>query len=218
MKVLCSLRVIAVTWILCGFSTISAQSQQENYNPFFISDKDSQPQNSNRSNRIPGERVCGSSSLSWGGNNYSEVPGIYWAYIRSYCQNGNEITIWTDFTPSLFGSNPEARRQGREVTNTDGAHSRNSDGSHEIMGVVEANVRLSYHFSVDQYGNGTAYINSNEFDLRDGTLFLIATEGANMQVHQVDYNLANISAQDIELLATQHPEITNFFGSFHDQN
>lgn len=150
MNVLFSRQVVAAILLICICSATSAQNQQENYNPFFITDKNSQPQNSNISNRIPGERRCGSSILSWGGNNYSEVPGIYWAYIRSYCQNGNEIAIWTDFTPGLFGSNPEARRQGREIRDTDGSHNSNNDGSQDITGIVEANVRLSYHFSVDE--------------------------------------------------------------------
>ena len=207
-------RKIAMILLIVFSGATYAQDEPQNYNPFFITEDNSSASPST-TQRFPGERACGSGATSWGGNDFLEVPGIYWAHIRSYCHNGLEIAIWTDFTPSLFGSNPQAKLQGREILNTDGAHSIDMDGSREIRGLVEANAIVEYRFSVDPSGDGRGYINGNEYNLQNGTLFLIATHGSEFDIRQVDYNLANLNSQDIELLATRLPEITSFFEEFH---
>lgn len=219
--------IFATFCALFSFITVDAQNQPQNYNPFFIINENSQaqgvtPTNSSASpstlHHIPGERGCGSGTLSWGANDYQSVPGIYWAYIKSYCHNGIEITIWTDFTPRLFGSNPQAKLQGREIINTNGSHINNMDGSQEITGLLEANATLEYQFSVYPDGDGKGYINGIEYNLQNGTLFLIATKNGDIGVRQVDYNLAYVNSQDIELLATRLPAITSFYGEFHENN
>ena len=153
--------------------------------------------------------------MAWGANNYEEIPGIFWAYLRSACENGLEFTIWTDFTTGLFGGNSLARSQGREIQGTDGGSSRNSDGKLIFSGVIEANAVINYEFIGNPDGAGSGQINGEEFDLVNGTLFLIASDGPIAEIRQVNYNLANINGEDVKLLATRHEEIVNFYEHFH---
>ena len=190
-----------------------SQDQADNYNPFFVVDNDED--NSNSPSHIPDERNCGSGTIAWGGNDYENVPGIYWAYIQNYCKEGIEITVWTDFTTTLFGSNADAREQGREITGNSGSQHSGLKGDSTVSGFIEANATLEYSFSMDSTGQGNGIINDIEYDLQNGTLFLVATKGEILDVRQVNYNLASISTEDIKLLATRHPEITSFFEGFH---
>lgn len=163
----------------------------------------------------PNVRGCGSGTLAWGSNNYDDVPGIQWAYIASYCDNGKEIAIWTDFTTSMFGSNAIARSQGREIIANDGSQHSDSNGHRTIIGFIEANAKVEYNFSVDSVGSQYGYINGRRYDLKEGTLFLVASSSTEIEVKQVSYNLADISATDIALLATRLPDITDFYGRYH---
>lgn len=164
----------------------------------------------------PSVRGCVSGTLAWGSNNYDDVPGIQWAFIKSYCNNGKEITIWTDFTTSMLGSNAMARAHGREIIANDGSQHSDSNSNHVISGFIEANVKVEYNFSVDPGGSEYGYINGKRYDLEEGTLFLIASSGIEIEVKQVNYNLLEVRAADITHLATNLPDIIEFYGRYHD--
>ncbi len=207
-------------FIMWNSHSVLAQDPPDDYNPFSVVDDGNYlrrglPSNSGAQRSIPEERGCGADTLAWGNNEYEEVPGIQWAYIKNYCDNGLEISIWTDFTTTLFGSNSEARSQGREITSNDGIQHSDFNGDRVVSGYIEANARVEYSFSIDTDGTGIGTINGIEYDLQEGTLFLVATHGSTLEIRQVNYNLASISARDITLLATRHSEITKFFGEFH---
>ncbi len=163
----------------------------------------------------PGVQVCGSGNLAWGNNNYADVPGIQWAYIKRYCINGKVITIWTDFTTSMLGSNTLALSQGRQIIANDESQNVDSNGSRVISGFIEANSKIEYSFSVDPAGSEYGDINGERYDLEEGALFLVASNGVEIEVKQVDYNLAENSPMDITLLATNLPDITEFYGLYH---
>lgn len=215
MKIRQLIKIAIILFIASLSSFALSQDQLTNYNPFFVTDEDSNFKNSRSQQANPIERGCGSGTLAWGNNEYQEIPGIYWAYIKNYCNNGIEITIWTDFTTTMFGSNSEARLQGREITDNDGLQRTDINGDRVVSGFIEANAKVQYDFTVNSNGLGKGYINDVEYDLHDGTLFLIATNGNIVEVRQVEYNLASIGTEDITLLATRHPEITEFFEEFH---
>lgn len=208
-------RTLAKIGFVCFITGLTnsglSQDQPDNYSPFSVVEKG----NSIQGSALPQERGCGSGTLAWGNNEYEEVPGIYWAFIRNYCNDGIEITIWTDFTTTLFGSNSEARSQGREVKGGGGSQHSSFNGNRVVSGHIEANARIEYSFSVDSNGVGLGTINDVEYDLQNGTLFLVASHERTVEVRQVNYNLASISSKDITLLATRHPDITNFFSEFH---
>jgi len=200
--------------LIASLSSVAfTQDQPGYYNPFFVTDKDEN--RSSAPSHMPGERGCGTGTLTWGGNDYEEVPGIYWAYIQHYCKEGIEIAVWTDFTTALSGSNAGARKQGREITNNSGSQHSELSGDRAVNGFIEANTNVEYSFLMDSAGQGKGLINDIEYDLQAGTLFLVATKGEVLDIRQVNYNLASISAEDIKLLATRHPEITSFFEDFH---
>lgn len=165
--------------------------------------------------RIPGERGCGSGSLSWSQNGYSEIPGIHWAFLHTYCKSGREIVIWTDFENGFFGGSARANANGRKLVDGDSSQSASRNGDRTISGMMQANALIAYQFEVIGDRSGGGYINDTLFDLEKGGLFLIASNGPAIKIRQVSYNLANISSEDIKLLAIQHPEIRSFFEDFH---
>lgn len=207
-----------------SYSQSQSQVREQQYNPFHTVERDifisgtpvaSQNPTQGANQNSPSMRGCGSGTLAWGSNNYDDVPGIQWAYIASYCDNGKEIAVWTDFTTSMFGSNAMARSQGREIIANDGSQHSDSNGDRVISGFIEANAKVEYNFSVDSGGSQYGYINGRRYDLNEGTLFLVASSGTEIEVKQVAYNLAEISVGDIALLATNLPDITDFYGRYH---
>lgn len=163
----------------------------------------------------PVVHICGSGTLAWGSNNYEDVPGIQWAYVKRYCNNGKEITIWTDFTTSMLGSSVLALSQGRGIIANDESQEFDSNGNRVINGFIEANAKVEYSFPVDAAGSEYGYINGERYDLEEGTLFLVASSGVEIEVKQVDYKLAGIGPMDIARLATNQPDITEFYERYH---
>lgn len=184
------------------------------YQPFF----DLNPREENNlqtaRGRLPEERGCGTGSLSWSENDFVEVPGIYWASLKTYCRGGIEITIWTDFESSFLGGSERAKSNGRMIV--DGDSFQGGNGSNRVItGRLEATAKIAYEFEVFGNDEGIGHINEFEFDLKNGGLFLIASNGNDIDIKQVHYNTAGISAQDLQLLAIQHTEIRTFFENYH---
>lgn len=196
-------------------STQTTTPTEPAYNPFFVVSDDEEKMTQAANNRPPRERGCGSGTLSWSSNDHAEVPGIYWAYLRTYCRDGLEIILWTDFETSFFGGAERARSSGRMITDADSYHGRRGN-SQIISGMVEANARITYEFELSAENDGTALINDYEFDLAEGLVFLIASKNGDVAIRQVQYNTAGISAQDLKLLAASYPEIKEFFENYHE--
>lgn len=184
------------------------------YQPFFVKENPETEASQAAEDRFPLERGCGAGSLSWSANDFDEVPGIYWANLRTYCREGVEIVIWTDFESGFFGGSERAKSNGRMIV--DGDSFQGGSGNHRIIsGMLEANAKITYEFEVIGENEGIGFINDFEFDLKNGGLFLVASDGSKLDIEQVHYNTAGISAQDLKLLAIQHAEIRTFFESYH---
>ncbi len=115
----------------------------------------------------------------------------------------------------MLGSNTLALSQGRQIIANDESQNVDSNGSRVISGFIEANSKIEYSFSVDPAGSEYGDINGERYDLEEGALFLVASNGVEIEVKQVDYNLAENSPMDITLLATNLPDITEFYGLYH---
>lgn len=209
---------VASFLLLAGLSASAlAQTPPEPYNPFRVNNETPSitPGASADTPSQDGHgRGCGTGTLSWTENGSLDIPGLHWAYLKYFCHNNVEIAVWTDFTPGLFGGNPVAQAQGRQIRNNDGVQYSDPEGNRIIGGFVEANIKLEFTFVVSN-GNAVGNINGTEYDLANGALFLVASNGSTMEVRQLDLNLAGISAEEIQLMARERPEITGFFSTFH---
>ncbi|MCG8413936.1 MAG: hypothetical protein MI746_06935 [Pseudomonadales bacterium] len=214
------LRVLAIlSFFIAPIGSAEAQISGSTPNadpPFqaFVTDEIPESEGLQARDRLPGERGCGAGSLSWSANDFDEVPGIHWAFLRTYCRRGVEIVIWTDFESSFFGGSERAKSNGRMVV--DGDSFQGGNGNHRIIsGMLEANARITYEFEVIDEREGFGFINDFEFDLENGGLFLVASDGRDIDIKQIHYNTAGISAEDLKLLAIQHAEIRAFFEDYH---
>jgi hypothetical protein len=215
------LSVIAISLLLYTFvGSAKAQisgttpSPDPSYQPFFVTNVHEEENSQTAQGRIPEERGCGAGSLSWSANDSIEIPGIYWANLKTYCRDGVEITIWTDFESSFFGGSDRAKSNGRMIV--DGDSFQGGNGSNRIIsGMLEANAKINYEFEVFSSDDGIGFINEFEFNLQNGGLFLVASNGSDIEIKQVHYNTAGISAQDLKLLAIRHEEIRTFFENYH---
>lgn len=215
------LLVVAISLLLVTFAgsteaqvSGTAPSADPSYQPFLGTDSQEDDDLQAMKSRIPEGRGCGTGSLSWSTNDSAEVPGIYWANLKTYCRDGVEITIWTDFESSFFGGSERAKSNGRLIVNGDSFQGGN--GSNRVIsGMLEANAKITYEFEVFGSGEGTGLINESEFNLENGGLFLVASNGSHLEIKQIQYNTAGISAQDLKLLAIRHAEIRTFFENYH---
>ncbi len=189
-------------------------SAAPSYQPFFEIDNHEEDDSPAMQGGISPERGCGTGSLSWSANDSAEVPGIYWANLKTYCKDGVEITIWTDFESGFFGGSERAQSNGRMIVDGDSYQGRNGS-IRVISGVLEANAKIAYEFEVFGNGDGIGFINKSEFHLKYGGLFLIASDGSDIEIKQIHYNTAGISTQDLKLLASRHAEIRTFFENYH---
>ena len=184
------------------------------YQPFFVIDPREEDNLQTARGRLPEQRGCGAGSMSWSENDFQEVPGIYWASLKTYCRDGVEITIWTDFESSFFDGTERAKSNGRMIV--DGDSFQGVDGSNRVItGRLEATAKIAYEFEVFGNDEGIGHINEFEFDLKNGGLFLIASNGNDIVIKQVHYNTAGSSAQDLQFLAIQHAEIRTFYENYH---
>ena len=161
--------------------------------------------------RAPDESGCGSGSLSWTQDGNEEVPGVYWAFLKTYCRDNRTIVIWTDIRLSLFSgrtSNPFAKKCGRPYSSVP----REEDWG--IGGEIGNDPCITYDFSLHKSGEGSGDINGVEFNLSDGDVFLISTVGGEVTVRQIDYDLTSVSTEDIQLLARRYSEIRSFFEEY----
>ncbi|MDA1372933.1 MAG: hypothetical protein O2971_19565 [Proteobacteria bacterium] len=215
------LSVLAISIFLntfggCAEAQISGTTPSADplYQPFFVTDPREEDNLQTAGGRLPEERGCGAGSLSWSENDFLEVPGIYWASLKTYCRGGVEITIWTDFESSFFGGSERAKSNGRMIV--DGDSFQGGNGSNRVItGRLEATAKIAYEFEVVGNDEGIGHINEFEFDLKNGGLFLIASNGNDIDIKQVHYNTAGISAQDLQLLAIQHAGIRTFYENYH---
>ncbi|MEZ5492111.1 MAG: hypothetical protein R3F50_17640 [Gammaproteobacteria bacterium] len=164
----------------------------------------------------PDGRGCGKGLLTWSENNNSVTPGIKSAVLHTYCHDGREVVIWTDFEQRFLADFGTANISRRQVTDSDSNQVVLGRGIRRATGFLEGHTLVNYQFEISGDSAGAGFINDSLFDLKDGDLFLVATEGPAIEIRQIHYNLAYISAEDIKWLAIEHPEISSFFEDFHE--
>ena len=74
---------------------------------------------------------------------------------------------------------------------------------------------IDVHAATNEGVSGTVTINKTAYNLREGSLFLVSTQGRATAVKQMDFDVKDfpIEQQQLKQIANQHPEILDFFKS-----
>lgn len=72
---------------------------------------------------------------------------------------------------------------------------------------------IDVHAATNDGVSGTVTINKTAYNLRDGALFLVSTQGSATAVKQMDLDVTDfpIEQEELRRIVNEHPEIADFF-------